>query len=75
MCAGALEKAPLGTHQKCKFVVSVRLDFANLSDQVNNSTPTQIARQFAAGKTFKKFFMVFTNALIHPMSISSAGQQ
>ena len=72
MGAGTLEEAPLGTHDKCKLVVSVRLDLANLSDEVNYRVPTQIARQFAADETIKKVFMVVTNMIIHPKRISSA---
>jgi hypothetical protein len=40
MGAGALEEAPLGTYNERKFVVPVRLDLANLSNEVNYSTPT-----------------------------------
>jgi hypothetical protein len=40
MGAGALEEAPLGPHYKRELVISVRLDLANLSNQVNYSTPT-----------------------------------
>jgi hypothetical protein len=40
MGAGALEEAPLGTYHERKFVVPVRLDLANLSNEVNYSTPT-----------------------------------
>jgi hypothetical protein len=38
--AGALEEAPLGTYNESKLVVSVRLNLANLSNEVNYSTPT-----------------------------------
>jgi len=37
MGAGALEEAPLGTYHERKFVVPVRLDLANLSNEVNYS--------------------------------------
>jgi hypothetical protein len=40
MGAGALEEAPLGTYNERKLVVSVRLNLANLSNEVNYSTPT-----------------------------------
>jgi hypothetical protein len=40
MGAGALKEAPLGTYNEGKLVISVRLDLANLSNQVNYSTPT-----------------------------------
>jgi hypothetical protein len=38
--AGALEEAPLGTYNESKLVVSVRLNLANLFNEVNYSTPT-----------------------------------
>ena len=44
MSDGTLEEAPLGTNDERKLVVSVRLDFANLSYKVNYSAPTEIAR-------------------------------
>jgi hypothetical protein len=75
MGAGTLEESPLGTHHKRKFVVSVRLDLANLSDEVNYSAPSQIARQFAADETSKKVFMVGTNMIIHPKRISPAKER
>jgi hypothetical protein len=40
MGAGALEESFLGTYYKCKLVVSVRLNLANLSNEVNYGTPT-----------------------------------
>jgi hypothetical protein len=70
MGAGALEEAPLGTYNESKLVVSVRLNLANLSNEVNYSTPTEIARQSAANETLKKVFMVVSNMIIHPNSIS-----
>ncbi len=72
MGSGALEEAPLRAHYERKLVVSVRLDLANPSDEVNYSVPTQIARQFAADETIKKVFMVVTRMIIHPKRISSA---
>ena len=39
MRTGALEYTLLGTYYKCKLVVSVRLDLANLSNEVNYSAP------------------------------------
>jgi hypothetical protein len=75
MGAGTLEESPLRTHHERKLVVSVRLDLPNLSDEVNYSVPTQIARQFAADKTIEKVFMVVTNMIIHPKRISSAGER
>jgi len=70
MGAGALEETLLGTYYERKLVVSVRLDLANLPNEVNYCTPTQIARQFAADKTLKKIFMAVANMIIHPKSIS-----
>ncbi len=70
MGAGTLEEPPLGSHYKRKLVVSVRLDLANLSDEVNYRAPTQIARQFAADEAVKKVFMAFTNMIIHPKRVS-----
>src|ERR1035438_7376772 len=70
MGAGALEETPLGTYYKCKLVVSVRLDLADLSNKVNNCAPSQIARQFATDEAIKKVFMVLTNMFVHLMSIS-----
>jgi hypothetical protein len=40
MSAGAFEETPLGSYYERKLVVSVRLDLANLSDEVNYSAPT-----------------------------------
>jgi hypothetical protein len=40
MGAGALEEAPLGTYYEYKLVASVRLNLANLSNEVNYGTPT-----------------------------------
>jgi len=70
MGAGTLEESPLRTHHERKLVVSVRLDLPNLSDEVNYSVPTQIARQFAANQTLKEVFMTFTNMITHPESMS-----
>jgi len=75
MGAGTLEETPLGTHHKGKLVVSVRLDLANLANEVNYGAPTQIARQFAADETIKKVFMVVTNMIIHPERISPARER
>jgi hypothetical protein len=62
----ALEESSLGTHHKRKLVVPVRLHLANLSNEVNNCAPTQVARQFAANQTLKKVFMTVANMIIHP---------
>ena len=75
MAAGTLEKFPLGTHHERKLVIPVRLDFADLSDEVNYSAPTQIARQFAADEAIKKLFMVATNMIIHLRMISPARER
>jgi hypothetical protein len=40
MSAGTFEELPLGAYYERKLVVSVRLDLANLSDEVNYSAPT-----------------------------------
>jgi hypothetical protein len=50
MGAGAFEEAPLRTDYEGEFVVSVGLDLANLSNQLNYGAPTKIARQFAVDK-------------------------
>jgi len=69
MGAGALEEALLGTYYKRKLVVSVRLDLANLSDEVNNRAPTQIPRKLAADEAVKKVFMIVAHMFIHLKSI------
>ena len=53
-----MEKPPLRADYERKLVISVRLDFADLSNQFNYSTPSEIARQFAAEETFKQLFVV-----------------
>jgi hypothetical protein len=40
MCTGALEETPLGSDYEHKLVVSVRLDLANLSYEINNGVPS-----------------------------------
>jgi hypothetical protein len=40
MGAGFLEETSLGTYHERKVVVAVRLDLANLSNEVNYSIPT-----------------------------------
>jgi hypothetical protein len=53
-----------------KLVVSVRLDLANLSNQVDYETPTEIARQLAADKTFQQLFVVVSQVCTHAFSIA-----
>ena len=40
MGAWTLEEALLGSHHKYKLIIPVRLDLANLRDEVNDCTPT-----------------------------------
>ena len=48
---GTFEECPLGTDFECKFIAAVRLDFADLSNQLDDFAPGQISRQFAGQQT------------------------
>jgi len=70
MTAGALEELALGADLEREIVVSVRLDLANLLNQINYGGPCKVARQFAANKTLKQFFVIVTQMRVHAVSFS-----
>jgi hypothetical protein len=51
--ARPLEEAPLGADYEDELIVSMRLDFADLPNQIDDRAPAEIARQFAAGQALK----------------------
>src|ERR1700677_3234884 len=60
VAAAAFEQLFFCADFEAELVVSVRLDFADLPNQVDYGTPAEIARQLAADETFKQLLVVMS---------------
>jgi hypothetical protein len=70
---GALEDFPLGANDEVELIVAVGLNYSDLTDQIDDGAPGEVAREFAADQAFQQFFVIATDMRRHVPSLSPIG--